>query len=51
MKSIGMTVPKTSKFSLNRKTLSKEAENARELSCRLISVSSLAHLVGHKGEN
>ena len=43
-----MTVTKKSRFSLNRKRLSKEAENAGDLSCRHIIVRSLAHLVGHK---
>ena len=46
-----MTISKKSKLSLNRKKLSKETENAKELSCRRIIVRSLAHLVGCKGDN
>ena len=41
-----MTVPKKSKFGLNRKRLSKEADDVREVSWRQISIRSLKHLVG-----
>lgn len=41
-----MTVSKKSKFSLKRKSLSKEADDAGEVSWRQIIIGSLKHLVG-----
>lgn len=41
-----MTVPKKSKFGLNRTRLSEKADDAREVSWRQIIIRSLKHLVG-----